>query len=99
MSRELALRMLKKQKGCHSNNYQCHSEEEKIETVTCYKTNGKVFDTEKEAVRYEAECNFKKELYELGGLYDYDIVDRIFDDWKYIDDIIAKYKKDIGEED
>ena len=69
-----------------------------METVICYKTNGKVFETTKEATKYEAECNFKKELYELGGLYDYDIVDRIFDDWKYIDEIIEKYKKDIGED-
>ena len=69
-----------------------------METVISYKTNGKIFETVKEAVRYEAECNFKKELYELGGLYDYDIVDSIFDDWKYIDQIITKYKKDIREE-
>ena len=69
-----------------------------METVISYKTNGKIFETVKEAVRYEAECNFKKELYELGGLYDYDIVDSIFDDWKYIDQIITKYKKEIREE-
>ena len=69
-----------------------------METVICYKTHGKVFEAVKEAARYEAECNFKKELYELGGIYDYDLVDRIFDDWKYIDEIITKYKKDIGED-
>lgn len=69
-----------------------------METVISYKTNGKIFETVEEAVRYEAECNFKKELYELGGLYDYDIVDSIFDDWKYIDQIITKYKKEIREE-
>ena len=70
-----------------------------MENVICYKTNGKVFETVKEARRYEAECNFKKELYELGSPYnDYELVECIFDDWKYIDEIITKYKKDIGEE-
>ena len=71
-----------------------------MKPVTCYKTeDGKVFQTEKEARIHEAEYNFKKELYELGSLYnDYDLVERIFDDWKYIDEIITKYKKDIGEE-
>ena len=47
---------------------------------------------------HEAEYNFKKELYELGGIYDHDIVDRIFDDLEYIDEILAKYKKAIGYE-
>ena len=71
-----------------------------METVTCYKINGKVFELKEEARRYEAECNFKKELYELGNPYnDYDLVECIFDDWKYIDEIITKYKKDIGEDD
>ena len=70
-----------------------------METVICYKTNGKVFETVKEARRYEAEYSFKKELYNLGCQYDYDIVDRIFDDWEYIDEIITRYQKDIGEED
>lgn len=70
-----------------------------MEAVICYKTeDGKVFQTEKEAMIHDAEYNFKKELYELGGPYDYDIVECIFDDWKYIDKIIEKYKKDIGEE-
>ena len=70
-----------------------------METVICYKINGKVFETVEEARRYEAECDFKKELYELGSQYnDYDLVECIFDDWKYIDEIITKYKKDIGEE-
>ncbi len=71
-----------------------------METVICYKTeDGKVFQTEKEARIHEAGYNFKKELHELGCLYDYDIAECIFDDWKYIDEIIEKYKKDIGEED
>ena len=70
-----------------------------METVICYKTNGKVFATVEEATKYAAECNFKKELYKWGALYDdYDLADRIFDDWKYIDEIITKYKKDIGED-
>lgn len=70
-----------------------------VETVICYKTeDGKVFQTEKEAMIHDAEYNFKKEVYELGSLYDYDIAERIFDDWKYIDEIIKKYKKEIGEE-
>jgi transcription termination factor NusB len=51
---------------------------------------------------FEADMNknteFKKELYNLGCQYDFDIVDRIFDDWEYIDEIITKYKKDIGDE-
>ena len=71
-----------------------------METVICYKTeDGKVFQTEKEAIIHDAEYNFKKELYNLGCQYDYDIVNRIFDDWEYIDEIITQYKKDIGEED
>ena len=68
-----------------------------METVICYKTeDGKVFQTEKEAIIHDAEYSFKKELYNLGCQYDYDIVDRIFDDWEYIDEIITRYKKDIG---
>lgn len=67
-----------------------------METVICYKTeDGKVFQTEKEAIIHEAECNFKKELYELRGSdgpYDYDIVEYIFDDWKNIYEVITKYK-------
>jgi len=70
-----------------------------METVVCYKTkDGKVFQKEEEAIIHEAEYNFKKELYELGGIYDHDIVDRIFDDLEYIDEILAKYKKAIGYE-
>ena len=70
-----------------------------METIVCYKTKDeKVFQKEKEAIIHEAEYNFKKELYELGGIYDHDIVNRIFDDWKYIDEIIEKYKKDIGDD-
>ena len=70
-----------------------------METVICYETYGKIFKTVEEARKYEAENNFKKEVCKLGGLYDYDIAECIFDDWKYIDKIITKYKKDIGEED
>ena len=71
-----------------------------MEAVICYKAeDGKVFQTEREAMLHDAEYNFKKELYELGYLYDHDIVECIFDDWKYIDEIIEKYKKEIGEED
>ena len=70
-----------------------------METVVCYKTkDGEVFQKEGEAIMHEAEYNFKKELYELGGIYDHDIVDRIFDDLEYIDEILAKYKKAIGYE-
>ena len=70
-----------------------------METVICYKTtDGKVFQKENEAIIHEAGYNFKQELYELGGIYDHDIVDRIFDDWKYIDEIITKYKEEIGDE-
>ena len=70
-----------------------------METIICYKTkDGKVFQTEEDAIIHEAGYNFKKELYELGSIYDHDIVDSIFDDWKYIDEIITKYKKDIGED-
>lgn len=65
-----------------------------MDAVICYKTeDGKVFQTEKEARIHEAEYNFKKELYELGSTYDYDTVECILDDWKYIDEIITKYKK------
>ena len=70
-----------------------------METVVCYKTkDGKVFQKEEDAIKHEAAYSFKKELYELGSIYDHDIVNRIFDDWKYIDEIITKYKKDIGYE-
>ena len=70
-----------------------------METIICYKTkDGKVFQKEEDAIKHEAAYSFKKELYEFGGIYDHDIVNRIFDDWKYIDEIITKYKKDIGDE-
>ena len=70
-----------------------------METIICYKTkDGKVFQKEEEAKIHEAEYNFKKELYELGGIYDHDIVDRIFDDLEYIDEILTKYKRAIGYE-
>ena len=70
-----------------------------METVVCYKTkDGKVFQKENEAIIHEAGYNFKQELYELGGIYDHDIVNRIFDDLEYIDEILAKYKKAIGYE-
>ena len=49
-----------------------------METVICYKTtDGKVFQKENEAIIHEAGYNFKQELYELGGIYDHDIVNRI----------------------
>lgn len=71
-----------------------------METVVGYKTkDGKFFQTEKEAIIYEAEYDFKKAVYKLGCLYDHYIVNCIFDDWKHIEEIITKYKKDIGEED
>ena len=70
-----------------------------METVICYKTtDGKVFQKVNEAIIHEAEYNFKKELYELGCIYDHDIVDRIFDDLEYIDEILTKYKRAIGYE-
>ena len=69
-----------------------------METVICYKTNGKIFETSEEAAKYEKECNFKNELYKWSARYDdYYLADRVFDDWKDIYEIIKKYKK-IGEE-
>lgn len=71
-----------------------------METVICYKTkDGKIFQEAKEATIHEAEYNFKKALYELGSLYDNDMIDNIFNDWKDIYEIMTKYKKYKGEED
>ena len=65
-----------------------------METVICYKTkDGKIFQEAKEATIHEAEYNFKKALYELGSLYDYDMIDNIFNDWEDIYEIMTKYKK------
>ena len=70
-----------------------------METIICYKTkDGKIFQKEEEAIKHEAAYSFKKELYDLGSIYDHDIINRIFDDRKHIEKIITKYKKDIGEE-
>ena len=66
-----------------------------MEEVICWKVNGKIFNNKQEAKEYEAKIWFISEIYDLG--FDKDISEAIYNEIKYIQEIIERYNDKIKE--